>query len=112
MIRGANFTEANFKSAKFNKSNCTEADFTKADLTGARFVETSLTEAKFHDAKLAETVGSVHGLKRVGVGMDVVPLPHPSGASTWIHTEPGKTLLRQALELLANHREWRALVRG
>lgn len=63
------------------------------------------------EAKLAETVGAVHRLKQAGVGVDVVPLPHPSGASTWIHTEPGKTLLRQALELLADHREWQALVR-
>jgi uracil-DNA glycosylase len=34
------------------------------------------------------------------VNFEVVALPHPSGASTWHRTEPGKTLLRQALRLL------------
>ncbi len=34
---------------------------------------------------------------------DVVPLPHPSGASPWHRVEPGKTLLEQALALVAAH---------
>ena len=40
-----------------------------------------------------------------GVEVDVVPLPHPSGASTWFKLEPGRTLLAQALDLLASHPE-------
>jgi uracil-DNA glycosylase len=44
------------------------------------------------------------------VEFDVLPLPHPSGASTWIHVEPGKTLLPRALALLAGHPAWRATV--
>jgi uracil-DNA glycosylase len=40
---------------------------------------------------------------------DLAPLPHPSGASTWQHVEPGKTLLRQALALIALHPSWRSL---
>lgn len=39
---------------------------------------------------------------------DIIPLPHPSGASTWFKMEPGRTLLRQALELIAMHPTWRA----
>jgi uracil-DNA glycosylase len=38
-----------------------------------------------------------------GHSFDVIPLPHPSGASPWPRLEPGKTLLRQALRLLAAH---------
>jgi uracil-DNA glycosylase len=33
----------------------------------------------------------------------VLPLPHPSGASPWHRVEPGKTLLADALRLLAEH---------
>jgi uracil-DNA glycosylase len=42
-----------------------------------------------------------------GVNADVISLPHPSGASTWVNTEPGKGLLRKALRLLGNHPEIR-----
>jgi uracil-DNA glycosylase len=34
---------------------------------------------------------------------DAIPLPHPSGASPWPRIEPGKTLLRNALRLIAEH---------
>lgn len=37
----------------------------------------------------------------------VVPLPHPSGASSWIHEGGHKELLDRALNLIARH--WRAL---
>jgi uracil-DNA glycosylase len=32
----------------------------------------------------------------------VVPLPHPSGLSTWSYKEPNRQLLNQALEVLSN----------
>jgi uracil-DNA glycosylase len=41
----------------------------------------------------------------------VIALPHPSGASTWHRTEPGKTLLAQALAKIARHDAWKALVK-
>ncbi|MBK5965200.1 uracil-DNA glycosylase [Thiocystis minor] len=41
---------------------------------------------------------------------DIIPLPHPSGASTWFKMEPGRTLLAQALGLIAAHPDWRGLV--
>lgn len=42
--------------------------------------------------------------------MVVVPLPHPSGASSWVH-EPGhKELLGDALDLIARH--WKAAEKG
>ncbi len=55
------------------------------------------------EKKLAEVVGTVHRRTYHGVECDVLPLPHPSGASTWHRTEPGKTLLVRALDLLAAH---------
>ena len=39
----------------------------------------------------------------VGHTFDVVPLPHPSGASPWHRMEPGRTLLETALALAAAH---------
>jgi uracil-DNA glycosylase len=50
--------------------------------------------------KLSEVIGRRIPLERGGVKFDLVALPHPSGASTWHRTEPGKTLLNQALGLL------------
>jgi len=38
-----------------------------------------------------------------GHTFDAIPLPHPSGASPWPRLEPGKTLLRTALRLIATH---------
>ena len=41
---------------------------------------------------------------------DIIPLPHPSGASTWFKMEPGRTLLGQALGCIADHPAWRDLM--
>ena len=59
--------------------------------------------------KLKDVVGTTHRLEAFGHLTDVIPLPHPSGASTWHRTEPGKTLLEQALGLVARHPAWRSL---
>ena len=50
--------------------------------------------------KLSEVIGRRIPLERGGVEFEVIALPHPSGASTWHRTEPGKSLLRKALKLL------------
>ena len=42
---------------------------------------------------------------------DAIPLPHPSGASPWPRVEPGKTLLRKGLALIAEHPEMRNIQR-
>ena len=52
---------------------------------------------------LADVVGTVERATWRGRALDVVPLPHPSGASTWHRMEPGKTLLVEALARLAKH---------
>ena len=61
--------------------------------------------------KLDEVVGRPHQVKYAGLTFDLAPLPHPSGASTWQHVQPGKTLLPRALALIAAHPAWRALLK-
>ncbi len=53
--------------------------------------------------KLTEVIGTIHQTKKFGYEFDLLPLPHPSGASTWHRMEPGKTLLTEALELFSKH---------
>lgn len=53
--------------------------------------------------KLSEIVGTTRESEYAGHHFSLLPLPHPSGASTWHRTEPGKTLLLQALEIFKNH---------
>ena len=59
--------------------------------------------------KLAEVVGRTHRAKITGFETDVIPLPHPSGASTWHRTEPGITLLQRALQLIEMHPAWKSV---
>jgi uracil-DNA glycosylase len=62
-----------------------------------------LAISQFIDAdKLSDVIGRRISMEREGVEFDMIALPHPSGASTWHRTEPGKSLLRRALRLLAN----------
>jgi uracil-DNA glycosylase len=52
---------------------------------------------------LVETIGKKFTITYRGHLADCIPLPHPSGASPWHRMEPGKTLLHQALGLIAQH---------
>ena len=52
---------------------------------------------------LASVVGQKWPVNYHGHSADLIPLPHPSGASTWHRMEPGKTLLQKSLRLLAGH---------
>ncbi|MEZ5534297.1 MAG: uracil-DNA glycosylase family protein [Thiolinea sp.] len=56
--------------------------------------------------KLNEVIGQVHQTEVSGHHTELIPLPHPSGASTWHRMEPGKTLLQQALTEIAAHPDW------
>ena len=58
--------------------------------------------------KLVDQIGKVYQMTRAKRRIDVIPLPHPSGASTWPRSEPGKSLTERALCLLAEHAAWRA----
>lgn len=67
----------------------------------------AIAEVLGEETPLAEVVGRSLRLAYHGVEADVIPLPHPSGASTWFKMEPGRTLLARALELVAAHEEVR-----
>ena len=54
-------------------------------------------------APLVETIGRMFRVEYRGHAADCIPLPHPSGASPWHRMEPGKTLLRRSLALIAAH---------
>lgn len=56
--------------------------------------------------KLTDVIGKKFPVKFHGHSFDIVPLPHPSGASPWHRIEPGKTLLNQALNLIVRHPAW------
>jgi len=60
--------------------------------------------------KLTEVIGVRRRAKLDGIEFDMIALPHPSGASTWHRTEPGKTLLVQALAMIAAHPAWRSIL--
>ena len=57
---------------------------------------------------LVDVVGTTCRATWHGREVDVIPLPHPSGASPWHRIEPGKTLLDKALRRVARHPAMRA----
>jgi uracil-DNA glycosylase len=60
-------------------------------------------------APLNDMIGKSFPITFRGYTADCIPLPHPSGASPWHRMEPGRTLLRQALALVAQHEAVRGL---
>jgi uracil-DNA glycosylase len=53
--------------------------------------------------KLEEVIGRKFVIKRDGVTFDLIPLPHPSGASPWHKISPGRELLGKAMRKIARH---------
>ena len=53
--------------------------------------------------KLDAIIGRSFKVRRAGHRFDVIPLPHPSGASPWHRILPGRDLLARALALIAKH---------
>jgi uracil-DNA glycosylase len=64
-----------------------------------------------HVNRLTEVIGNLHRVSLAGITTEAIPLPHPSGASTWHRTEPGKSLLEQALQRIQSHTAWTQLCR-
>jgi len=60
--------------------------------------------------KLDAVIGKAFPIDYAGHRFDLVPLPHPSGASPWPHQEPGRVLLPRALRLIAEHPAWESSV--
>jgi uracil-DNA glycosylase len=52
---------------------------------------------------LDEQVGRVHTLRDVPGRPIAIPLPHPSGASSWIHGPGHMELVRESLRLIRTH---------
>ncbi|MDR9436171.1 MAG: uracil-DNA glycosylase family protein [Thiohalophilus sp.] len=59
--------------------------------------------------KLNDVIGQRHRIEIEGKQRDIIPLPHPSGASTWHRTEPGITLLNKALQAIKRHSAWKKI---
>jgi uracil-DNA glycosylase len=53
--------------------------------------------------KLAEVIGRKFQVAHAGHQFDLIPLPHPSGASPWHKIPPGRELTVRALKLIARH---------
>lgn len=62
--------------------------------------------------RLTDVVGKIVPCQKFDIKTDVIALPHPSGLSTWPRTEPGKTLLFQALDLAKNHEAFQKTFSG
>ncbi|MBA4148100.1 MAG: uracil-DNA glycosylase family protein [Verrucomicrobia bacterium] len=59
---------------------------------------------------LEDVVGKKFSVDYDGIRFDLVPLPHPSGASPWHRMEPGKTLLLQAMQHIVQHSAFKTLM--
>lgn len=53
--------------------------------------------------KLDQVIGRTFQMRRDRRAFDLIPLPHPSGASPWHRIPPGKQLLGKAMRLIAEH---------
>jgi len=53
--------------------------------------------------KLDQIIGLRFRVERAGEKFDLIPLPHPSGASPWHRIPPGRDLLSKALQLIVRH---------
>jgi len=54
-------------------------------------------------AKLEYVIGRKFPVVRADHRFDLIPLPHPSGASPWHKIPPGKALTERGLKLIARH---------
>jgi uracil-DNA glycosylase len=53
--------------------------------------------------KLDQVIGRTFPMRRNRRAFDLIPLPHPSGASPWHRISPGKQLLEKAMRLIDSH---------
>ncbi|MFN2541790.1 MAG: uracil-DNA glycosylase family protein [Chthoniobacterales bacterium] len=53
--------------------------------------------------KLEQVIGRKYRVTRAGHAFDLIPLPHPSGASPWHKIAPGRELTQRALGKIARH---------
>jgi uracil-DNA glycosylase len=53
--------------------------------------------------KLDSVIGRKFVIERSDFSFDLIPLPHPSGASPWHKISPGRELLHKAMRKIARH---------
>jgi uracil-DNA glycosylase len=56
-----------------------------------------------HCDRLESVIGRTFRVERSTHEFDLIPLPHPSGASPWPKIAPGKALLQTAMRRIARH---------
>jgi uracil-DNA glycosylase len=61
--------------------------------------------------KLEQVIGRIFRSRRAQHAFDLIPLPHPSGASPWHKIPPGKQLLEKAMRKIARHASIKGLAR-
>ena len=54
-------------------------------------------------SKLEEVIGRRFRVRRADYRFDLIPLPHPSGASPWHKIPPGRALTERALKSISRH---------
>ncbi len=59
--------------------------------------------------KLDAVIGRKFVMERAGSAFDLIPLPHPSGASPWHKISPGRELLAKAMSIIGRHPAFRDL---
>ena len=62
-------------------------------------------------SKLNDVVGKKIKYQFNDVNSDIVALPHPSGLSTWYKKEPGKKLLKDALNIIKKSSSWKLIIK-
>ena len=78
---------------------------------GKLAIQQVMGEKEYNPSKrLTDVVGKTFRVQYHGHDCDAICLPHPSGLSAWHKTEPGKTLLKQALALVVKHPAWQDAV--
>ena len=72
--------------------------------TGAGLAQAQLAIEQFVPCRtLSEIIGKRIRIEFAGHETDLIPLPHPSGASPWPRMEPGRSLLRKGMRLISRH---------
>lgn len=61
---------------------------------------------------LDQLIGRTHTVKHAGGSSRVIPLPHPSGASSWIYQAQNGVLVNRALELIGAELAQLGIVKG
>jgi len=80
----------------------------------AQFIDCAhvVREAGTFSYRLDRVIGRAFRAKRARHRFDLIPLPHPSGASPWHKISPGKALTARALKLIGRHPAVAGLIIG